>query len=290
MKILLLGLLLTLNMVTAQTEQPDPASFFPSAVGNVWEYNTDHGFVREVFYRDSLAEDGSRFLSSSANANYHLRFDTAYCVYYLPFSLNWKVYKLDADSGDTWISNMRYNTIARVDEVYQDFIFGENRYVKKIGYYNISYPDTSITEDTGWLSYILLVSGIGEYYEYDAESGPVRILQGCVIDGDTLGTITSVKETNPEILPNEITLHQNYPNPFNPTTNIEYTLNIHGDVYLTIYDVLGRKVVILVDDFQYAGIHRIRFSAEDYQLASGIYLYRLTVNKTTVTKKMILQK
>ncbi|MDH7605336.1 MAG: hypothetical protein QHH13_10575 [Melioribacter sp.] len=92
--------ILIVTIINAQ-EKPDPASFFPSAVGNVWEYSTDHGFVRQMIYSDSLGNDGSKFLFTDYQTNPLFKIDTFSIVYYLPFSLNWKLYKLEADSGTT---------------------------------------------------------------------------------------------------------------------------------------------------------------------------------------------
>jgi hypothetical protein len=83
-------------------------------------------------------------------------------------------------------------------------------------------------------------------------------------------------------------LSQNYPNPFNPTTNITYSLKQTGDVRLSIFDILGREVAVLVDGVQNAGQHTITFTGTD--LSTGIYLYRLQVGKEVITKKMVLVK
>jgi hypothetical protein len=83
-------------------------------------------------------------------------------------------------------------------------------------------------------------------------------------------------------------LEQNYPNPFNPTTLIQYTLPNEGIVTLTIYDVLGREVRILINGYQEAGNHSIYFDASG--LESGIYFYRLEAghNFTSVRKMVLL--
>ena len=81
---------------------------------------------------------------------------------------------------------------------------------------------------------------------------------------------------------------ENYPNPFNPTTVITYQLPVNSHVTLKIYDVLGRKVETLVDEYQSAGSHSVQFNAQN--LASGIYFYRLTAPGFTQIKKMLLQK
>lgn len=97
---------------------------------------------------------------------------------------------------------------------------------------------------------------------------------------------TSVSED----LPYRYILRQNYPNPFNPETFIEFELAKRGRVRLTVYDVLGREVTVLIDgeDFE-AGHHKVRFDAEG--LSSGVYYYKLaTEEKFTDEKKMVLMK
>ncbi len=81
-------------------------------------------------------------------------------------------------------------------------------------------------------------------------------------------------------LPNDFALHQNYPNPFNPSTEIKYDLPEHGQVVLSIFNVVGQKVRILVDESKEAGYHRIVWDGKDdlgNGAASGIYLYRIDV-------------
>jgi len=95
---------------------------------------------------------------------------------------------------------------------------------------------------------------------------------------------------------NQLTLHtiktysleQNYPNPFNPTTTIEYTLPIESKVKLEIFDILGRKILLLVNKDQGAGTHSAIFDGGD--LASGVYFYRLSAGNFTETKKLMLIK
>ncbi len=89
-------------------------------------------------------------------------------------------------------------------------------------------------------------------------------------------------------LPSEFQLSQNYPNPFNPTTNIEFALPQTAQVRLAVYDLLGRRVALLVDGSLTAGQHRVSFEASN--LPSGMYLYRLSTPTGAVTKKMVLLK
>ncbi len=91
-------------------------------------------------------------------------------------------------------------------------------------------------------------------------------------------------------------LFQNYPNPFNPSTVISYQLSSAGFVTLKVYDFLGREVKTLVSREQSVGNYTVNFSVSDLPadrqgLASGIYLYKLSVSGRFIqTKKMILLK
>lgn len=83
-------------------------------------------------------------------------------------------------------------------------------------------------------------------------------------------------------------LNQNHPNPFNPSTVISYQLSAVGNVELVIYDALGKEVTTLVNEKQEAGSYSYNFNA--LGLASGTYIYRLTTDQFSETKKMLLIK
>ncbi len=89
-------------------------------------------------------------------------------------------------------------------------------------------------------------------------------------------------------VPEEYFLAQNFPNPFNPSTVIEYGLREAGNVTLMIYDVLGNEIATIVNEYQQAGTHQVRFDATN--LSSGLYIYKLTAGSFTETRKMILEK
>lgn len=91
-----------------------------------------------------------------------------------------------------------------------------------------------------------------------------------------------------DILPKEFLLDQNYPNPFNPVTRIHFEVPEMQKVELSVYDILGRKVKELYNDFTPAGSYTLDFRAEN--LASGLYIYRLTTNNFSISRKMILLK
>ena len=95
-----------------------------------------------------------------------------------------------------------------------------------------------------------------------------------------------------QVIPDKSKLSQNYPNPFNPTTKINYAINVPGHVSLIIYNMLGRKVLTLVNEYQSTGNYEVNFSANNqkYQLPSGMYIYRLQSKNFKQSKKMILMK
>lgn len=89
--------------------------------------------------------------------------------------------------------------------------------------------------------------------------------------------------------PKDFVLYQNYPNPFNPSTQITYFLPTSGGIKLSVYNLLGQEVATLVDIDQSIGQHSVTFDAS--RLASGTYLYVLSVdNKIIDRKKMLFLK
>ncbi|HEY5123232.1 MAG TPA: T9SS type A sorting domain-containing protein, partial [Ignavibacteria bacterium] len=94
-----------------------------------------------------------------------------------------------------------------------------------------------------------------------------------------------------ESVPKEFSLYQNYPNPFNPVTKISFDLPKDAKVKLIVYDILGREVTRLLNsEFLQAGKHIIDFDAMKYNLASGVYFYRIESDKFTAVKKMVMIK
>ena len=101
----------------------------------------------------------------------------------------------------------------------------------------------------------------------------------------TTGISTSIEKI---FRPTEYKLYQNYPNPFNPTTTIQYSLSENTSVIITVYDILGQKVMELMNGQQSAGYHTTTFDASG--LSSGVYLYKLTTPSFSQTNKMLLIK
>ncbi|MCX7833728.1 MAG: aryl-sulfate sulfotransferase [Ignavibacteria bacterium] len=99
--------------------------------------------------------------------------------------------------------------------------------------------------------------------------------------------VTGSEQKSNEI-PLSFQLYQNFPNPFNPITTIKYDLPRDAFVKLVVYDILGREVEILVNNFQKAGSYSVSYNFS--KLPSGVYFYRLTSNEFSDVKRMILIK
>ncbi|PIQ09280.1 MAG: hypothetical protein COW71_07340, partial [Ignavibacteriales bacterium CG18_big_fil_WC_8_21_14_2_50_31_20] len=99
-------------------------------------------------------------------------------------------------------------------------------------------------------------------------------------------TITGINDV--ENVPTEYSLNQNYPNPFNPSTTIKFGIPEASDVQITIYDMVGNKVDVLVNDNLSAGYHTYNWNASNR--ASGIYFLQMTTSKFTKVNKMLLIK
>lgn len=276
----------------------NPYDFFPSSVGNVWDYSNNH---RVTILRDSISIDNSRFLwVPNYDAPYY-KIDTSFNVYLDPIGgvvgpgLNWLYFKLDSDSGDYWIVKTRIYTngtdtvyvykLAEVREIYQGIFYDHVTTFKKIIFYQeqqdsvvnlLSWPEFSIT----------LGNGLGEVVYFREEGGPLVMLLGCIINGDTIGVIMS-SDSEKNLL-HSFSLYQNYPNPFNSTTIIQYRTKEYEKVILKIFSPLGEELKTLIDEFQPAGTYQTRFVADE--LPGGVYIYRLTIGNQTLSKKMLLIK
>jgi hypothetical protein len=93
---------------------------------------------------------------------------------------------------------------------------------------------------------------------------------------------------NENLAPKEYKLEQNYPNPFNPSTKIGFSLPSSGNVSVKIFDITGKEVSMLINEFKNAGSYSIEFNASEFP--SGVYFYKIEANGFSDTKKMILMK
>ncbi len=138
--------------------------------------------------------------------------------------------------------------------------------------------------------------------------GKVEIANGALYSNKIVSIYNAGLETSvieEKGIPTEYHLSQNYPNPFNPETTIEYSIPVETrhsatggsslqHVTLEVYDLLGREVATLVDEYKQAGNYKITFNARHLErsreIPSGVYFYKLTAGSYSETKKMMVLK
>ena len=135
----------------------------------------------------------------------------------------------------------------------------------------------------------------GDYNGITASAGKVRPIWTRLVGG-TLSIWTAIVDFTTDInnpvnnIPSEYALNQNYPNPFNPSTEIHYDLKNNGFVTLKIFDILGKEIATIVDGYKTAGSYDVTFLANEFNLSSGVYFYKLTAENFEDTKSMLLVK
>jgi hypothetical protein len=107
------------------------------------------------------------------------------------------------------------------------------------------------------------------------------------------GPVFSEGSPDMTALPAASGLGQNKPNPFNPSTEISFALDQPGNVRIEVFNIVGQRVATLFDGFREAGEYSVTWHSTDdagQKVSSGLYFYKMTTNKETITKKMLLLK
>ncbi|MEW6193857.1 MAG: hypothetical protein AB1521_01710 [Bacteroidota bacterium] len=301
MKRFLLNILLLSSVSSAQVE--NRLKFYPLHIGDFWQYrgtkttmdrpdpDTTWICTREIL-GDTIMANGKKYYQVSENKinnpdqlspyNFFMRLD----------SLNGNIYQ--------YIGNQEYirdslfvEDSAKIFYEYTCFFdvkefFGLNLRTRLI-------KRTAISSDyyNGWE----YAEGLGETFRYFDDIFVYAIhyiseLAYAKINGVEYGTYVSVKDEK-EKLPAGYSISQNYPNPFNPTTTIEYSIHTptfgvpsrEGNqrgvfVTLKVYDILGREVATLVNEYQLPGKYSVLYNVETRHgasLPSGVYFYTLMI-------------
>jgi hypothetical protein len=124
-----------------------------------------------------------------------------------------------------------------------------------------------------------------------SESGKEYTLKGT--DEITIPSAERFVLYRGSVIPITFALHQNYPNPFNPVTKITYQLPEESYVVISIYNLIGQKIVDLVSEVQQKGHHKVMWDSKDAKsnlVSSGVYFYSITAGDHTALKKMVLMK
>lgn len=265
-----------------------PLSFYPYAQGNAWQYRD--ASTQEIVYRkfqDTVWTDtaGCIFIRGRRppGQNFFEKIDSSHALFNLVFQPDYPRYILGADSGESWVAGFMppEDTLrVTVTGIYQGYIFGVLTTIKVFTFVLHRPPPWQ----PFWLGDDHLASGFGLVFSF-IEGGSAPYLSGAIISGVHWGEpIVSVKQTPNK--PVEFSLRQNYPNPFNPLTSITFELPQAAHVRLSVFDILGRLVSILLDEKREAGHHVVQFDGSG--IASGALFYRLEAGMNTQTRRMIL--
>ena len=190
---------------------------------------------------------------------------------------------LSTDSGENW--EMRNNGLN--PDPYSSCIIRINGNLVTSLKFGGSGLFRSSDDGNNWVSWddgLPFLNSIEKLIRYDDKI--IAATSNGLWQRDTIEVVTNVdNEIN---FPVNFELSQNYPNPFNPNTAIKFSVPIAGKATLSVFNILGEKVVSLVDGIKEVGSYKINFDASE--LPSGTYLYQLRSGSFIETKKMILIK
>ena len=257
----------------------------PLSVGNMWVYQESDTSSKRIKFiiADTVTFDSNIYFickqsgQDSVARYFRHREDGVYVIYNK--GSEYPYFKTNFALNDTlyhreWYG--RWSFIVKNET--EENLFDLNVTVKNI-FINMLF----LRNDEKWTEEFGLLSGVNIY------GNSYSILKGCVISGtvygDTTTVITGISEEVPE---NNFVLNQNYPNPFNPVTTIKYQIPENGTVTLKVYDILGKEITTLVNDFKTKGRYEVKFDGSE--LASGVYIYKINVNSFTDSKKFMLMK
>ncbi len=271
----------------------DPYQYYPMATGNYWYYSggPDYYYSEQVF-ADSIDNSGNRFFwmdvkhtgdrpDRGIDTNYFYILDPKNTLGNAEYK-----YKLNAEIGDWWwvfrrdSTDMNTGVWCKLLSVNDGTYLGIKTRLKTYAFYyriknNNVYYDFHDHNET-------LAYGMGMIYRDNDAAYPFDLI-GAIIDRKKIGTPVDVKEDLTKKIPDDFELYQNYPNPFNPSTTINYHLPQNSFVTIKVYDVLGREVATLVNDYRPAGYYSVEFNASSGgRLPSGIYIYTITANNPSL--------
>ncbi|MDP3151011.1 MAG: T9SS type A sorting domain-containing protein [Ignavibacteria bacterium] len=260
------------------------SSYFPMSIGNEWGYYSNYDPHSEIIV-DTLRKNGVLyygFTRSVTEPEYWLR-EYGNRVYYLNLtdSTEFILFDFTINIGDSielpsgyecsfgrkiFLVSKSDTIITPAGTFYNCYHFDHGIYCMDAGIH-----DTWFAKGIGKVKYVAeYIVGINNFLL------------------NTYSILTSIDENYDNKINTSYKLFQNYPNPFNPTTTIEYIIAKSDNVRIVLYDVLGREVKSILNEYKNAGSYKVLFNA-DY-LSSGIYYYQLINRSYTQTKSMILLK
>jgi len=269
-------------------------NYFPLAVGNKWQFKVTDWDPSVPYTRiDTTTVEVIKDTLAPNNVTYFL-LNSYFPLGELVRSDSLGIYYYDAlNSSDCLVYNYSVELSQQYKTGYQAGgdsaivtlvqIDSSNVFMKRIKTLSFSYNSMighSITfgENAGPITYHTSGDGVSSRTDYE--------LIGCKIDDQISGSLTGVKNDNTTL--DTYWLDQNYPNPFNPSTTISFSIPEGQIVELTLYNILGRKLITLLNEFKQAGKHKLEFNSSS--LPSGVYFYQLKTGHFIQTKRFLILK
>jgi len=185
--------------------------------------------------------------------------------------------RIQVDPPAGWVGTAGFHSSA--DEISENSLYIKTSYGFNL--FDISNPVDPVRTDFFYGNDASLIYHTGDYYMVNNSADLDNPYSGI----NKIDIITGIPAHSTGV-PNSFCLFQNFPNPFNPVTRINLTIPNREKVELVVYDILGRRVVELLDSVLPPGMHRIDFNGEN--LASGIYFYIIRAGDFRDVKKMVL--
>lgn len=265
-------------------------NYFPAGKGNTWEYSYESYLTNPQQYfegyfitgseRDTIMPNGKKYLSDD---NYgfiqnYFRTDSS-CVYiYDPADSTDKLF-LDFRLGPG--DSIALDKVSLIKVVSVDTLTIFNERTRVIGFH------IDLAPDNIHKAFFSDRFGVVEFEKFNYPDRTVHHLTGCRIDGQQYGLPLKAEKQQDDMIKG-YSLGQNYPNPFNPSTTIRYSTSAPGHVKISLYNVTGRMIAIMVDEFKPAGDHSVTFNASS--LPSGVYFYRMESGGFSQARKLSLVK
>jgi hypothetical protein len=267
--------------------------FYPLRPGTSWTYRVwqagspppDTSIVVIRVIGDTILPNGRTYAQLSRPDFLGARLirvdsDYVYC-YSLWDSVEVAVFDLRAEHGTTHSINwggLFTSTVSGIDTIP---VFGRPTMRRSYKFDGLVMQNVELGDRFGIINADDWADGCGPYSPCTNWT-----LRGCIIGDSLYGTTVAVERVqNP---PNEPLLLQNYPNPFNPKTTIEYELPRGSAVRLSVWNVLGQEVAVLVDGVVSAGAHSVAFDGS--RLPSGVYFYEVETPELRGHRRMVLLK
>lgn len=187
---------------------------------------------------------------------------------------------------DTAKTNGSFDVTAWFTSTHGGRILSENSETMLTGAFNLENPNPLPLNGSPVLLYNSFPPNDG-FFDTSATFIGAFGFENWTKDWSYFNTTVDVLENDSNV-PDQFSLLQNYPNPFNPSTMIEYSLAKAGYVKLSIFNILGQEIAVLVNDFQNAGTYKVNFNASG--LSSGLYIYKLQAGSVNLSRTLSLVK